>query len=290
MSSKSVIIHLFLFLAAVLYAFENVTGQQPVGVSNHSGTNLNKTQLFPALRGDSILFQTVKDGKPQICLLLQKENRQKILTLSGRHPVWVPGKQMAAFDTGSGKAVRLVLFDLKSGKKLALLRREMPCREVSFTPSRHLAVFSGYDDRTGRWQIFSYDFIYDNLNRLTTEKGNCRFPVFSPDGKSIVYTLYSDNGKTFLRRINWYGQDSATLAEGITGKACWTPDNWRVIFTAPYGAFFGLFTVRKDGSGLHLAKIFRNPISAPALSADGKTLWISVMKNGRYQIESLPWP
>ncbi len=276
-----------LLFAAILLQSE-AYGQNVAGGSIREDTVWVPRQLFPALRNDSVLFQSGTGNHSRILLFLKKENRvvaPDSFSFYGHHPVWVPGKNKMVCDTGAGLSARLILYDFKTKKKSRLINRHLPGKEASFTPSRHLVAFSGFDDRTRHWQVYTYDFVYDNLNRLTAEKGNCRFPVFSPDGKTLVYTVYSDSGKTFLKRINWYGAEPKVMATGVKGKACWTPDNWRVVFIVPGNHGDNLFSVQEDGAGLRLVKSFSSPVCCPAITQDGKTLWLSVKGKKQYRLQ-----
>jgi len=111
-----------------------------------------------------------------------------------------------------------------------------------------LVTFSGFDDRTQRWQIFTYDFIYDNLNRLTGQNGDCSFPVFSPDGKRIVYLYQGNDHRSILKIINWYGDIPKTITNNVLGKASWSPDGWDLLFVTLKNGLFSLFSIQYDGT------------------------------------------
>jgi Tol biopolymer transport system component len=249
-------------------------------------------RYFPSIAQDGrIVFQSNQNGNENIYLFNPITDSTVQITsdtIDEQHPVWLPHKNAIVFDAGKGKNARLFYLDLETGKKHLLLHRHIACREASFTPSRHLVAFSGFDDRTQRWQIFTYDFIYDNLNRLTDEKGNCSFPVFSPDGKSIVFTVYEDNGISRLKIMNWYGDNQKVLVSNITGRACWTPDSWRILFLSKDGGHFNLYSIINDGTGLKMVKSEHHPFCSPALSADGKKLIFSVKNVSKSQIISYP--
>jgi len=245
---------------------------------------LSGNQRFPSFSTDGrIVFQSDKN------IYLYNPATDSIVVLpadtnNAQHPVWVPGKEAVVYDAGHGKESRLIYLNLRTGKTHLLLHREIACREASFTPSRHLVVFSGFDDRTQHWQIYSYDFIYDNLNRLTNEKGNCSFPVFSSDGKSIAFTVREDNGKLFLKTMNWYGDSIKSLAGGVTGRASWTPDNWRILYITKNGIEYILFGIRADGTGKEKILSVPYPICCPAFSKSGKQLLLSEKKSEQFQI------
>ena len=286
--SKNHHLHPLIIVLTMLMALSgNIMAQTLVPDSDIILSCFPGSQRFPALANEEILFQSDKNGNEDLYLF--SPDADTIIVLSDcptdeQHPVWVPGKNAIVFDTGFNKNSRLVYFDLKTGKEKKLLQRNIACREASFTPSRHLVVFSGFDDRTQCWQIFSYDFVYDNLNRLTAEKGNCRFPVFSPNGKNIVYTVQEDNGKQYLKTMNWYGRNVKILAKDVSGRACWTPDNWRILFVIRSGSGYLLKSVRADGSETKEMLSTPHPICCPALSINGKKLLLSVKKSDKFQI------
>ena len=245
-------------------------------------------QHFPSIAQDGrIVFQSDQNGNKNIYLFNPITDSTVQITsdsVDEQHPVWLPHKNAIVFDAGKGKNARLFYLNLKIGEKRLLLQREIACREASFTPSRHLVVFSGFDDRTQHWQIFSYDFVYDNLNRLTHENGNCSFPVFSPDGKIIAYTLHINDGRTKLKTINWYGEEMKTIASNLQGRVCWTPDSWRLLYISKAGNRYVISSIRNDGT--HKTELFTSPypLCCPALSANGKKLIFPIRNNNRFHI------
>ena len=277
--------HLFLFfLSAWLWFFI------PVSLSGQCLQPDNPD--FPSVSKNGILFQCCDSASCQIVLLSSKTDsvfRYRTYSKRPQHPVWVPGKAAFVFDSGSGINSRLYYYNLRTKRQRGLIPYKMACREASFTPSRHLAIFSGYDDRSGYWQIFSYDFVYGNVNRLTSEQGNCLFPVFSPNGKQITYLVQSENGKQYLKCMNWYGEANDTLSENVYGKACWTPDSYRILYVSQQGDHFVLMSVTGDNSGKKEIYSSSVPIKSPALSADGKMLYLIKKDNGQFRLVHVPF-
>ncbi len=267
----------------------SLQAQIPADKSPLQNEKQDGNQYFPGSAPHGILFQMEQDENTAIFLLQPQTGTRIALTPfaeKARHPVWVPGKNAIVFDAGSGHQSRLFFWSLKTGKKKRLIPRKIPSREASFTPSRHLVVFSGFDDRTQHWQIFSYDFVYDNLNRLTNEQGNCSFPVFSPNGKHIIYTVKHDNGISWLKIMNWYGEEQKLLYKGVRGKACWTPDNWRILFTVFGNSGYGLYSVRQDGSGILKIARFSAAACCPVVLQNGE-IWLSVKRGSRFSIRQV---
>lgn len=271
-----------------LYAPASLRAQTFTANDTMYQITLSGNQRFPSLSTDGrIVFQSDKDGSENIYLYNPATDSIVALTAdtnNEQHPVWVPGKEAVVYDAGHGKESRLFYLDLKTGKTHLLLHRKIACREASFTPSRHLIVFSGFDDRTQQWQIFTYDFVYDNLNRLTNENGKCNFPVFSPDGKTIAYTLRTEDNRIKMKIINWYGEERKTMASGVLGSVSWTPDSWRLLFISKNRNQFVVSSIRNDGT--HETELFSSlhPLCCPTLSANGKTLILSMKSNNRFHI------
>ena len=282
----------FLIISELLLSSGILRAQAAPSKNNTHKLLLSGNQQFASVSADGkIVFQSDENGVDNIYLFnpaVDSTFQITLDTVDEQHPVWVPHKIAIVFDAGKGKNARLFYLDLKTRKKRRLLYRHIACREASFTPSRHLVVFSGFDDRTQHWQIFTYDFIYDNLNRLSTEKGDCRFPVFSPDGKNIVFTVREDNGISRLKIMNWYGDKQKVLAANTSGRVCWTRDSWRILFVVKNGNSYSLNSILADGSGEKEILSVSYPVCCPVLSNNGKQLMLSEKKSDKFQIVITP--
>ncbi len=249
---------------------------------------LSGSQMFPSWSENGrMVFQSGEKGRQNIFLYNPAKDTVVALTTDlsdEQHPVWVPGKEAIVYDADRSNGFRLYYLNLKTGKEYSLIPREIACREASFTPSRHLVVFSGFDDRSQKWQIFSYDSVYGNLNRLTSENGDCSFPVFSPDGKKIAYLVRSDDNQTKLKIINWYGELLETVKENVRGRISWSSDGWRILFVSVKGKTFSILSMRNDGS--HEEEIFtsQHPLCCPAIQPFDKNLTFSMKNDNNFHI------
>ncbi len=282
--------HFYLMIFSLLLSSGNLGAQVSSLKSSAFKIVLSGNQQFASMSVDGrIVFQSDYGGNENIYLYSPVTDSTIQITsgsVDEQHPVWLPHKNTIVFDVGSGNNVRLYYFNLKTGKKKQVIQRDIACREASFTPSRHLVVFSGFDDRTQRWQIFTYDFVYDNLNRLTSENGNCNFPVFSPDGKTIAYLVRTGEGSK-LKTISWYGKQMNVIASRVQGKVCWTPDNWRLLYISKTGKYFVIFSIRNDGTHKEVLFSSQHPFCCPTLSSDGRKLVLSMKKNNKFQLITL---
>ncbi|MFA5419945.1 MAG: hypothetical protein WC341_15940, partial [Bacteroidales bacterium] len=229
--------------------------------------------------GKKVVFQTNRNGSWDIyCydpatdvvypLIISKYNLQ--------HPVWHPNGQSIVFDSDSLGLELLFIYCLSGKETTRLFNREINGREASFASSSRQVYFSGYNKTNNKWQIYNYDFIYDNLNQLTHSNSYCLDPQVAPDGKHLVYhqaeTVLEPASIPF---INWYGEESHRL-KGLKAKdLCWHPAGLKMYFVSDMDEKKGeLYSIWDDGS--HLERITHDTIAQyqPAISPDGHTMII----------------
>ncbi len=242
--------------------------------------------------GQRLVYQSNQKGNWDLFLYdLQTGHSEELADSSTdeQHPVWVPGKQAVIFEMGNGKNSRLYLLKMPDGKKKLLIPRNIPSLEASLTPSRHMIAFSGWDAISESWQIYTYDFIYDNLNQLSRENGNATFPVFSRDGKTIAYKSLTAGGIDRLHLMNWYGENKHILPLYSKGIITWAPSGWRfygVIQNPESG--YEICSWHRDGSGQQIIYQSMNAICCPSLSPDGKHLAFSQQTSNGFDIFIIP--
>src|SRR5262249_48482070 len=60
--------------------------------------------------------------------------------------------------------------------------------DVHLSPDDQLAVITRMDPQTGTLDLWTIEFARGLLSRLTSDPNNDQFPVWSPDGGSVVFT------------------------------------------------------------------------------------------------------
>ncbi len=242
--------------------------------------------------GKKLVFQSNEKGNWDIFLyeLVTGHLRRLTSTVADeQHPVWVPGKQAVIFDRGSGKHTVLCFKNLPDGKIRKLIPRDVVARQASVTPSGHLVAFSGWDKLSNSWQVFTYDFIYNNLNQLTHTKGTVTFPVFDSGGKVIYYLLKEPNGLSGLHAVNWFGAPETIRPEIMPGRISWKADGWwfygiRHLPGEPYQ----ICRWFKDGTNRSIVRKNQNVSCYPSVSPDGKHIAYSQEADDGFDIFIIP--
>ena len=100
--------------------------------------------------------------------------------------------------------------------------------------------------------IFLYDLNSGNHSNLTSEnKGYDNHPVFSPDGKFLMYTSMQRDGyeadKNDIKIIDWKTKAKTNLTgdwdESVAGNIFWSSDSKKIYFTTAFKGTKQLFSI-----------------------------------------------
>jgi Tol biopolymer transport system component len=141
-------------------------------------------------------------------------------------------------------------------------------------------------------QIWVYEIGRDTLSRLTFEKSNNFDPVWSPDGKRIIF-------KGAGNRLYWMPSDGSGTAEALTTSAlslndvpiAWSPDGQLLAFTEDSAnRNRSIWTLSiKDRKAQPFGQSLRRD-SAPQFSPDGHWIAYDSNESGRDEIYVRPFP
>jgi len=231
--------------------------------------------------GTKIAFQTNRNGNWDIYIydLTTKTEKALVSGLSQeQHPTWFPDGRSVVFDSDSLGYEYLFRCRLSDGKITPLFKRDIICQQASFPQVPRQVYFSGYDKVSKQWQIYSYDFVYDNLNRLTQHKAKCADPQVAPDGKHLIYlkarTVFEPSSFPI---INWYGEELGRLDSLRAKDPCWNESGLKVYFVSYKDDVSGeLYSIWENGSHLERLTFDTLQISQPAISPNGKSFLLTV--------------
>ncbi len=260
--------------------------------------NLTKSagdDLYPSWSpdGSKIVFQSNRDGDWDILVYDLKADSVYNLTnysYNEQHPVWIKNGSAIAFDADENGELKIYSLAENKGSKALLFDRELQAREASFSISETLVYFSGFDEIKNRWEIYSYEFYYNSLNKLTSIIGENHSPKVSPDEDFILFVNNTmDFPKDKLYLINWHGQPEDKFKEFNMRDPSWAPGGLKIFFVSNRDNRYGeVYSIWIDGS--HLERLTEDSLEVrnPVLSPDAKYMAISVKLEIGYDIFLIP--
>jgi Tol biopolymer transport system component len=220
----------------------------------------------------------------------------------------VGGAQFSFSDTGTllyvaggggGQNVTIYWMD-RAGKFTPLRETPGNYRDPAFSPDGKRLALEINDGK--RRDIWAYEWERDALTRLTFAGEENTSPVWTPDGKRIVYSSKEKGG---MYNLWWIradgGGNSQRLTESKSPQAAgsWRPDGKVLAFSqSNSGTNLDIMTLPIEGdeeSGWKPGepKPFLNSPSAeaePAFSLDGRWLAYESSESGSYEVYVRPFP
>jgi serine/threonine-protein kinase len=171
-------------------------------------------------------------------------------------------------------------------------------RDVALSPDGRQVAIS---IRSGKEEIWLYDLARGTLTRLTSESGDSRNPVWTPDGKRIAYL----GTRAGLRNVFWRTTEGTGVEERLTTgdtqwPMSWSPDGkWLAFGDLSTTTGGDVWTLPLDGGPGPIGAEARKPqplIRTPfaeyggVFSPDGRWLSYSSDESGRQEIYVRSFP
>ena len=239
--------------------------------------------------GKKLLYQSNRNGNWDILLydfVLDTTIQLTFKTANEQNPQWHPVGYRVVYDSDHF----LYVLNVETGTTTPLFDRKIICKQASIAPHGRMVYFLGFDGQNENWELFSYHFIYDNLNQLTDFKNDGLLLDLSSDGKKVLYT-YSTYPYPFnrLQILNWYGDVLEEFEDFNVNDACWHPDGLKIYFISDKDQLEGeLYSIWKDETHMQRLTNDEMHIRDICFSPDGKTIACSVSINGNFEIIIIP--
>ncbi len=240
-------------------------------------------EIYKRLTGEEAYFDSrivyVAESGPttrrvkRLAIMDQDGANHKYLTDGGSlvlTPRFSPTRQQVAYMSYEGKAPRVYLYDLASGRRQILGDFPGMTFAPRFSPDGNKVVMSLAQG--GNTDVYILDLGSRTKKRLTDNPGIDTGPSFSPDGNRIafesdrggsqqIYTMSADGGN--VQRI--------TFDKGRYGNPVWSPRGDLIAFTRQYQGQFYIGVIRPDGSGERLITNAYH-VEGPSWSPNGRVL------------------
>jgi Tol biopolymer transport system component len=190
----------------------------------------------------------------------------------------------------------VALFD-RGGKELERLRSGGDYLVPRFSPDGRRLAMDMVDEKTHHRDIWVCDLDKKSWSRLTTDPSSATHPVWSPDGRRILFTS-TRRGRSVLyaRAADGSGGEELLLeAEGEKTRYAtdWSPDGRSVLFAqterdSQTGWDLWVLTVAERRAAPLLAT--RAQEQAGVFSPDGRSIAYSSNASGRGEVYVEPFP
>jgi Tol biopolymer transport system component len=178
--------------------------------------------------------------------------------------------------------IAILLTALGCGGVSAQTERLVNTRDMYPGASPDDAQLVFQSNRNGKDQVFVLDMDDGAIRQLTDLPGGAESPVFSPDGKSIVFAAYvgEGNNDVFVMNADGSGIRQLTDGPGYDGHPHWSADGGRVVFNSDRTSpdpdaswserWHEIFSVKTDGSDIRQHTRCKAVCTYGSLSPDGK--------------------
>jgi serine/threonine-protein kinase len=198
-----------------------------------------------------------------------------------------------AYISGTDRTARhsLVWVDRDGSEELI----NAPVRNYQYAQLSPDGTRVALDSRDEENDIWIFDLARETLQRLTSDPGANRAPVWSPDGKRVASSRALGNAED----IFWQVADGSGMAEPLTNNSSelelplfpssFTPDGSALLFTAGDD---DIWMTTIDGTAATSAPLLNGAAreGSPALSPDGRWLAYKSTESGRAEIYVRPFP
>lgn len=259
-------------------------------------TNCEGDDLFPAWSddGSSLIYQTNKHGNWDIFQYYLDEDTIVSMVISPsneRHPVFYNMGKSIVFDSDVSGEERIYEMNTITKNISLLFDRNIRSRQANFSRTEKLVFFSGYDPLKQRWEIYSFQFYYENLNKLTSLADENHYAVVSPDEDHVMFVNRNTNFPfDYLYMMNWYGEDEEQLFDWHITDPSWDYTGLKIYFISKKDNRTGdLYSVWIDGSHLYRLTDNSYELRNPQVSPDGKYMAIAVKLETGFDIFIVPF-
>ena len=216
------------------------------------------------------------------------------LRISGTFAVSQNGKLV--YQNESQNNVSTVMLD-KNGKEIKNLLNQRPMYLINFSTDGNKVAYDFYDQNEKNIDVWTYDLTRNVTTRLTFSKDPDIVPIFTKDGKNIIYSSSTSGGIYNSYMINSDGSGEAKLLAKFNSPSAAidiSPDGNYILYqslnsTGNSSGWDILLLSRKDGEKTIplLTKNYNE--QGPHFSPDMKWIAYNSDESGKYQVYIIPF-
>ena len=185
-------------------------------------------------------------------------------------PRFSPTSQLVTYMSYAGNQPRVLLFDLRTGRRSVVGDFPGMTFAPRFSPDGRRIIMSLQSG--GNAAIYEMDLQSRRTRQLTNTQGIDTGPCYAPDGRRIVFE--SDRGgsqQLYVMNADGSGQKRISTGEGRYSTPVWSPRGDLIAFTKQLGGQFLIGVMRPDGTGERiLTEGFHN--EGPTWAPNGRVI------------------
>jgi WD40 repeat protein len=156
-----------------------------------------------------------------------------------------------------------------------LIPRQLQQIQAHVNTNGTMAAFIGKDSNERHWNLYTYDFTYNNLNKLSADEADFARPMWSPNAELLGFEIKLAHEKhTKIRVIHWYGKPHIEIndSEYDVKYPSWSPNSQWIAYVLENFTGSKLMICRKNGDDKTL--VYESPykISYPVWSESGESI------------------
>ncbi|MFN8671889.1 MAG: hypothetical protein U0457_07385 [Candidatus Sericytochromatia bacterium] len=246
----------------------------PSTTSTPNPINISSNKIFFMSNRDGFweIYSMNKDGSEQ--LKVTQENMKNAYTFS----ISPDGKKIAYISDKTGSH-DLWILDLETKQTTQLTDTpKIDEGSPSWSPDNRSILFHSLNEATGFYQIVKLDF--PNLSNakprviLFDDKNDLFHPIYSPDGKKILYSLSDKDNKTALYVLDLVTKTPNEIVPKEAGaySGSWSNDSQKILY---WTLDNGIFNIDVTGKNNFQIGTVKNNRGNPIYSNDGNKIIIS---------------
>ncbi len=153
--------------------------------------------------------------------------------------------------------------------------------KLTFSSDRDRERITGTVESRDVKEVYIADYDGANQRRITINRALNITPTWSPDSRSIAYTLYARGFPTLFVSLIYEGRRIEPTTPGTQNwLPAWSPDGTRIAFTSNRDGNSELYLMNRDGSGVK--RLTNNPAidTTPTWSPTGAQIAFTSDRSG----------
>jgi eukaryotic-like serine/threonine-protein kinase len=222
-----------------------------------------------------------------------KEQQIEVTPLMSRSVIAISAAGTLVYEPGSTlTASQLMWFD-RSGKALATVGESAPYSGVVIAPDEKAVLASLSASAGPQRNVWSIDLVRGIKSRVTFNAIDTN-PIWSPDGRRMIYTTFSGSRFRFVMRDVTTAAEETLLEDesvGVPAVTSWSSDGQRILYSSggrTTRSDIGWMSLTDRKPHVYLATDFVE--TSARFSPDGK--WVAYQSNetGKVEMYIAPFP